>query len=192
MTWEPGPGEFSGNGAAESKYATDLNTDRGGRVCGHVSSLHRDCSAVRSLKEEPQFLVTKEKPKVLARQFVFFLFCGGVAAGMNWGSRFLFSEFVRLEIAVVLGFLVGMVSAFFLMRVLVFDGARKPIMPQAGKFVAVNLIALAQTLVITLSLARWLFPSIGVVDQTEALAHLIGVVTPVVTSYFGHKFLTFR
>jgi putative flippase GtrA len=78
------------------------------------------------------------------------------------------------------------------MRVFVFQGAGKPIVPQVGKYVAVNLFALVQTLVISLVLARWLLPSVGIVEHAEALAHLVGVLVPVVTSYFGHKFLTFR
>jgi putative flippase GtrA len=129
---------------------------------------------------------------VAAKQFAFFLISGAVAAGLNWGSRFLFSEFVRFEVAVVLAFLVGLLSGFMMMRVFVFSGAGKPIVPQVGKYVAVNLFALAQTLVISLLLARWLLPSFGIVEHAEALAHLVGVLVPVVTSYFGHKFFTFR
>jgi len=129
---------------------------------------------------------------VAAKQFAFFLISGGLAAGLNWGSRFLFSEFVRFEVAVVLAFLVGLLSGFILMRVFVFNGAGRPIVPQVGKYVAVNLFALVQTLLISLVLARWVLPSFGIVEHAEALAHLVGVLVPVVTSYFGHKFLTFR
>ena len=49
-----------------------------------------------------------------------------------------------------------------------------------------------QTLIVSVLLARWGLPAVGLVDNAEALAHLIGVLVPVVTSYFGHKFLTFR
>jgi putative flippase GtrA len=129
---------------------------------------------------------------VAAKQFAHFLVSGGVAAGLNWGSRFFFSDFVPFEVAVVLAFLVGLLSGFILMRAFVFNGAGKPIVPQAGKYVAVNVFALLQTLVISLVLARWLLPSVGIVEHAEALAHLVGVFVPVVTSYFGHKFLTFR
>jgi putative flippase GtrA len=65
-------------------------------------------------------------------------------------------------------------------------------MPQIVKFVAVNLLALLQTLLISVALVRWLFPQWGVVNHPEAWAHLIGVLTPVVSSYFCHKFLTFK
>ncbi len=127
-----------------------------------------------------------------AKQITCFLVSGAVAALLNWGSRFLFSEFFRFEVAVVLAFLIGLLSGFVLMRVFVFNGTGKPIVPQAGKYIGVNLFALLQTIIISVVLARWLLPSLGVIELAEAIAHLVGVVVPVITSYFGHKFLTFR
>jgi len=49
-----------------------------------------------------------------------------------------------------------------------------------------------QTLIISVVLARWLLPALGVVQRVEAIAHLIGVMVPVVTSYVGHRIATFR
>jgi len=126
------------------------------------------------------------------KRFAHFLLCGGVAAALNWGSRILFSELVPFHVAVVFAFLVGMLSGFTLMRVFVFNGVGKPIVPQLGKYVAINLFGLTQTLVISLVLATWLLPYFGVAENKEALAHLVGVLFPVMTSYCGHKFLTFR
>jgi putative flippase GtrA len=126
------------------------------------------------------------------KQFVQFLFAGGVAAGCNFGSRFLFSRWVNYEVAITLAYLVGMLVAFLLMRKLVFNAKGKALMPQIVKFVVVNMLALLQTLLISVALARWLFPQWGIVDHAEAIAHLIGVLTPVLSSYFGHKFLTFK
>lgn len=126
------------------------------------------------------------------KQFAYFIFSGGVAAGLNWGSRFFFSEFFRFEVAVVLAFIVGLLSGFILMRLYVFSGSAKSIASQFGKYITVNLFALLQTLVISLVLARWVLPSFGVTRNAEAIAHLIGVLVPVVTSYFGHKLFTFR
>ena len=78
------------------------------------------------------------------------------------------------------------------MRGHVFNASQGPLAPQVIKFVGVNLLAVLQTLAISLLLARWVLPSVGIEDQAEALAHLVGVLVPVVSSYFGHKFLTFR
>lgn len=125
-------------------------------------------------------------------QFLRFLVAGGIAAGANFGSRFVFSVFFEYAYAVFFAYLVGMLVAFCLMRGHVFDANNGPLWPQIVKFTGVNIVAVLQTLLISLLLARRVLPSLGVLDHAEALAHLIGVLVPVVTSYFGHKFLTFK
>ena len=92
----------------------------------------------------------------------------------------------------MLAYLVGMCVAFVLMRRYVFTGSRGALGPQIAKFVGVNLLAVLQTLLISLALVRWVLPALGVVTYNEAIAHLIGVVVPVFTSYFGHRLLTFK
>jgi putative flippase GtrA len=129
---------------------------------------------------------------MLTPEFLRFLIAGGIAAGANFGSRFVFSMFLDYGFAVFFAYLVGMLVAFLLMRGHVFDAKSGPLAPQVAKFVGVNVVAVLQTLVISLVLARWLLPSLGIVEHAEALAHLVGVLVPVVTSYFGHKLLTFR
>lgn len=130
--------------------------------------------------------------RVLTPQFLRFLVAGGIAAAANFSSRFLFSLWVSYSAAIVSAYLVGMVVAFLLMRGHVFDASKGPLVPQALKFAGVNVLAVLQTLVISLLLARWMLPSLGVTAQAEAIAHLFGVLVPVITSYFGHKMLTFR
>ena len=129
---------------------------------------------------------------MFSNQFLRFLVAGGIAAAANYGSRFVFSLWFDYPVAIVLAYLVGMTVAFVLMRRHVFAGTGGALSAQVGKFVGVNLLAVAQTLVISLLLARWVFPWIGLQQHAEALAHLIGVAVPVVTSYIGHKRLTFR
>ncbi|MCX8062115.1 MAG: GtrA family protein [Anaerolineales bacterium] len=129
---------------------------------------------------------------MITPQFMRFLVAGGIAAGANFGSRFIFSNFFSYGVAVFFAYLVGMLVAFLLMRGHVFNASQGPLAPQVIKFVGVNLLAVLQTLAISLLLAQWVLPSVGIKDQAEALGHLIGVLVPVVTSYLGHKFLTFR
>jgi len=125
-------------------------------------------------------------------QFLRFLIAGGIAAGANFGSRFVFSVFFEYAFAVFFAYLVGMLVAFSLMRCHVFDANNGPLGPQIIKFVGVNLLAVLQTLLISLLLARWVLPSLGLLAHAEAMAHLAGVLVPAVSSYFGHKFLTFK
>ncbi|MDM0067672.1 GtrA family protein [Variovorax sp. J31P207] len=125
-------------------------------------------------------------------QFIRFLLAGGLAAAANYGSRFVFSLWLGYGVAIVLAYLVGMLVAFVLMRHHVFSGRGGALTPQVLKFAAVNVLAVLQTLIISLLLARWLLPLLGVVDHVEAIGHLVGVAVPAVTSYFGHRMLTFR
>lgn len=125
-------------------------------------------------------------------QFGRFLLAGGVAAAANYGSRFLFSAWFTFEVAVVLAFFVGLTTGFVLMRSYVFQAGGKPLLPQVWRYVAVNLLALLQTLVISVLLARWILPVMGINALAEPIAHAFGVAVPVITSYFGHRLATFR
>jgi putative flippase GtrA len=127
-----------------------------------------------------------------SRRFALFLLAGAIAAGANYGSRFGFSVWFDYPTAIVLAYLVGMAVAFALMRQYVFEGHGKALGPQVLKFAGVNLLAVLQTLIVSLVLARWALPAIGVVEQAEAIAHAVGVAVPVVTSYLGHRHATFR
>ncbi len=111
---------------------------------------------------------------------------------LNWSSRFLFSIWFSYAVSIVMAFFVGLVSGFILMRWMVFEGAGKPAVPQARMYVLVNAFALLQTLAVSMILAKWVIPEVGYSDNPEGPAHLIGVIVPVATSYFGHKYFTFK
>lgn len=128
----------------------------------------------------------------MRRQFVGFLVAGGIAAAANIVSRIIFSRYFWLEVAVVLAYLVGMVVAFVLMRSRVFPPTDKPVTRQIVVFSVVNLLAIVQTLVVTLVLARWFLPSMGVTIFVEEIAHVVGVCVPIFTSFIGHKYFSFR
>lgn len=129
---------------------------------------------------------------MIARHFLLFLTVGGLAAGLNYFSRFLFSLYFPFWLAVILSFFVGIISGYVMMRRFVFHATDRPIVGQSLRYLLVNGIALLQTLVISLFLAKWLLPQMSVEPHAEALGHLVGVLVPVVTSYFGHKLFTFR
>jgi putative flippase GtrA len=125
-------------------------------------------------------------------RFVLFLAAGGVAAVANIVSRIALNTVMPYVPAIVLAYCIGMLTAFALNRAFVFTGANNPIAQQVQWFVLVNLFAVLQTLLISLLLARWLFPISGMRFHPETIAHAIGVAVPVLTSYVGHKRLSFR
>jgi putative flippase GtrA len=125
-------------------------------------------------------------------QFALFILVGGTAAAVNFGSRIVFSLWLGYATAIVLAYLLGMTTAFILNRLFVFRTTTTALHHQMMWFVIVNLFAVAQTLAISLLLARWLLPAIGWAWQPELCAHAVGVAVPVITSYIGHKKLSFR
>lgn len=127
-----------------------------------------------------------------SRQFVAFLLTGGVAGIVNFGSRILYSRVVDFSSAILLAFLTGLVTAFVLARTFVFVDSRQSLGRSGMLFVLVNLVALLQTWTISLGLAHYLFPSLGVSRFAEEMAHAVGIAVPVVTSYLGHKYWSFR
>lgn len=125
-------------------------------------------------------------------QIVKFLVAGGTAAAANFFSRMLFSMWLPYTIAIIAAYIVGMITAFFLNRIFVFRGATNSMKHQAAWFIAVNLAAVVQTIVISLVLARYVLPAFGLHQHVETIAHGFGVAVPVVTSYVGHSRLSFR
>jgi putative flippase GtrA len=128
----------------------------------------------------------------MSRQFGFFLVTGGIAALVNFGSRILFGQWMSYSASIVLAYLCGMVTAFLLARAFVFTDSRRSTAQSVLWFAAVNLFAVLQTWAISVILARYLLPWAGVTSHAETLAHAVGIMVPVVSSYFGHKHFTFK
>jgi putative flippase GtrA len=125
-------------------------------------------------------------------QFVRFLMVGGFAATLNFGSRIVLSHWLPFAAAVVLAYLIGLITAFLLNRRFVFTEATNRLHHQMFWFVVVNALALAQTLLVSLMFLRYVLPAFGITWHAEEIAHAFGVVTPIVTSFLGHKHLSFR
>jgi len=94
--------------------------------------------------------------------FMLFVACGGLAAGANIASRWLLSFWLPYPAAIVLAYLVGMLTAFLLFKFFVFNSGHSKRTPRETLwFIAVNALALLQTLGISLGLADYVFPRLG-------------------------------
>lgn len=125
-------------------------------------------------------------------RFSRFVVSGGIAALVNIGARWLLDFVTPFEVSVALAYLAGMTTAFILMRIYVFERTGEAAHRQYVRFAIVNAIAFVQVWIVSVGLARLVFPAIGFAWHGDTVAHLIGVLSPVVTSYFGHKEFSFR
>lgn len=127
----------------------------------------------------------------MTRRFLLFLAASGTAALINIGARLAFDVWLAYLPSIVLAYLTGMATAFALNRALVFRDRPGEAHTQAAWFVLVNVFAVLQTVAISLVLARWALPALGV-PHADTVGHVIGVATPAATSYIAHNRLTFR
>lgn len=126
------------------------------------------------------------------KRFIRFTGAGVLAAIANVLSRMALSHVLGYSASVAVAYLIGMVVAFSLTRMFVFDETDNPWQKELVRFSIVNAFAFAQVWIVSLLLAKWLLPKIGFTWHAESVAHMIGVGSPIISSYFGHKHFSFR
>ena len=129
---------------------------------------------------------------MISSRFIRFLLTGGCAALVNLGSRYVLNLFMSFEAAVAVAYLFGMVTAYLLAKIFVFDKSGLAVATEFRRFAIVNLLSLAIVWVVSVGLAVYVFPAVGFRWHAEDVAHFIGVLSPSVVAYFAHKNYTFR
>lgn len=127
-----------------------------------------------------------------SRQFLMFLLTGGMAAAINFGSRIIYNLWLSFSASIVLAYVTGMITAFILARIFVFNESQQSLHRSAFFFIIINLFAILQTWLVSIGLAFYLLPILGIDSFRLEIAHAVGVVIPVFSSYIGHKHLSFR
>ena len=126
------------------------------------------------------------------RRFVTFLATGTAAACCNIGARVLLSHVTSYGVAVAVAYLIGMVVAFVLAKLFVFDSNPQRWHAELARFAMVNGVAFVQVWLVSLGLERYVLPGLGWQWHEELCAHVAGVGSPILTSYIAHKHFTFR
>jgi putative flippase GtrA len=132
------------------------------------------------------------RDEFFSTQFARFVVVGGFAALVNFLSRIAFSHFINYPAAIVAAYCIGIVTAYLLSRLFVFGASEKGPFREVTWFVGVNILGVLQTLAVSVALAWYVLPWLGVQQYREEVAHFVGVCVPVFTSYLGHKYLTFK
>ena len=94
--------------------------------------------------------------------------------------------------AVTLAYLTGMITAFILAKLFVFQSSSHSMTKSIALFAIVNVFAFAQTWTVSVFLAYHLLPAIGIHAFGKAIASGVGIAIPIFTSFVAHKYITFR
>lgn len=124
-------------------------------------------------------------------QFLRFVLTGGFAALVNLGSRYLLNIVMPFPAAVAVAYLCGMVTAYLLGRMFVFERSGRSVANEFWRFTLVNMVAAAQVWLISVGLGEYAFPALKLGWHPLEIAHFIGVSVPVFTSYLGHRHFSF-
>lgn len=124
-------------------------------------------------------------------RFLRFLVAAGLSVPVNLGTRILFSRALPYEVALVLSHLCGMLTAYALTRLFVFERSGRSARSELTRFAAVNVVSVVQTWIVAVGLVRLVFPHIGFDREPELVGHVIGLAAASVTSYLGHRHYSF-
>lgn len=123
--------------------------------------------------------------------FLKFILAGGSGAVANIISRYVLNLFMPFSIAIILAYVVGMITTFTLSKLFVFESKNKNSTGELFRFTIVNIFALFIVWIVSIVFASIIFPSIGFTYYPNDVAHIIGVFSTAIFSYFGHKHFTF-
>jgi len=124
-------------------------------------------------------------------EFLRFVAVGGFAALLNIVSRYFLNRVMGFSAAILIAYLIGMLAAYLLSRRYVFAATERGHGSAFVRFALVNAVSAAQVWLVSLGLARLVFPAMGMTWRADDVAHVTGVASPVVVSYFAHKFFSF-
>jgi putative flippase GtrA len=124
-------------------------------------------------------------------QFIRFLVAAGLSVPVNLASRVLFSHWMPYELAIVLAHVCGMLTAYALTRLFVFEPSGRPGHVEVARFTVVNLVSVTITWLVAVGLVRYVFPTVGFDRQPELVGHVAGLVVSSISSFYGHRHYSF-
>lgn len=121
--------------------------------------------------------------------FLLFLLAGASSVCCNFAARIIFQYIFSYSFSVVLGYLVGMATAYLLFKALF--GNQRTQFKSIRRFILVNLYGMTQTYVFSMVFLKVLGQFLSQ-NHAENLAHLLALSMLSITSYLMHKHYTFQ
>ena len=126
------------------------------------------------------------------KQFQGFLLVGAAAALLNFLSRLVLSIWINFSTAIIISYILGMITAFYLNRKFVFKSTILDIRKSFSFFLLINILAIIQIWMVSMLLAYFIFPYLKIHNHIYEISHFFGIIVPIFTSYIGHKRFSFQ
>ena len=128
--------------------------------------------------------------KLISFQFLKFIFCGLAAAICNILTKIIVEEKTNYVVAILFSYLIGMICAYILNSMYVFSSNKEKRLREVILFTSYNLFMVPVVLFNTF-LVDSIISSITRTNGSYTISHIIGVASPIVLSFFYHKYITF-
>jgi putative flippase GtrA len=122
-----------------------------------------------------------------------FVLAGGALAVLNWLLRFPLNEFLSYDFSVTISGMVMMAIGYFIYRKYVFSAANNANGREALIFIAINLVGVIVTAVVSVVSKTLFVERSGLpFDDAKAIGHIYGIGAAAISNYLGHRFVTFN
>ncbi len=125
------------------------------------------------------------------KQFLYFIFSGGIATLLNWSSRIILRLYLDLIPSAVISYSLGLTCAFLLYRHFVFTFSEISMKTQSIRFLSIHLCFMP-VVIIVFSQLSIIFSNIGLGDLSEPLAYALSLSIPPLITFFLYKFFAFK
>jgi putative flippase GtrA len=127
------------------------------------------------------------------RELARFILVGITATVGNIGAVWLARIFVTFEIALFAGIGVGLAISFTLSKLFAFDSRSwDSAVDESVRFLIVYAVGCMVYWAVTVTVGRFLVTQGVLTDLAEFSGIIVGAGTMMLTSYFGHRFFTYR
>lgn len=130
-------------------------------------------------------------PRV-TRKFGLFLVAGGTSAICNIMVRWALTPLTSFAVSVVIAYTVGVAIAYGLTSRFVFVDATASRSRSLAGFGLVNVLSGSQTLILSMMIRTALLTLALPQASAELIAHFLALASTSITSFLGHKHISFR
>ncbi len=131
--------------------------------------------------------------KLLSVEIICYFLLAGVAASVNFTSRFIYDLFLDFRYSVVFAYSSGMLVSFVLSKRYIFS------VRESGrthtefiKFTLTATVGLIVTCFVSVGMLGFIHSRTHLHEGEKVISHICGIGAGFIANYFGHKFFSFR